>query len=257
LVLAATSGRRLARQKRRIEIEDNMTHFRALWHPGTGAQFWRKGMERGELKDKDQELFDQGLRMRVLRSEANGTYTAFWRPGTGAQFYRTGLEHDEFEKEDKKHFDQGRRLVSMHIEGEEYMGVWHSGTGAQFWRTGLDFDEFKQVDKKFFDQGLRLVTMRRGYDGDDDEFMGLWRSGNGAQFWYTGLDTAKFELLDIKHRAEGLSLVAFTQSKIFALWRPAASDYVWDMGNGLELFKAKDQQLFDSGFRLVDLSLRS
>jgi hypothetical protein len=46
--------------------------YGAVWHAGSGAQFWNTALEHNELKDLDEERFGQGLRLVRLQVDDDG-----------------------------------------------------------------------------------------------------------------------------------------------------------------------------------------
>lgn len=227
------------------------TRYLAVWRPGTGAQWWVTGLGYEEFKAKDQQHFNEGLRLVCLRVRG-GKFTGVWQPGTGTQWWVTGLDYDAFKAKDKGYFDQGLRLVDVEQDDGKFSAVWRPGSGAQWWVTGLSYDDLKAKDQQHFNEGLRLVCLRVQHDG---RFTAAWRPGNGAQWWVTGLDYEDFKAKDKTHFDQGLRIhdIEIHGGKFTGVWRPATGAQWWYFGNDFEMVKGRDKSYFDGGLRMTKI----
>ena len=225
------------------------TNYLAVWRPGSGAQWWITGATYDAFKAKDQQYFNQGLRLVCLRVR-DGTFTGVWHPGTGAQWWVTGSSYADFKAKDQAYFDQGLRLVDIEVQGGSFSGVWRPGSGAQWWVTGATFDDFKAKDLAHFNEGLRLVCVRVQQDG---HFTGVWHPGSGAQWWATGLNYQDFKAKDKGYFDQGLRLfdIEIHGSAFTGVWRPGSGAQWWFFGNDYEMVTSRDKSYFDGGLRLL------
>ena len=226
------------------------TDYLAVWHSGTGAQWWATGLSPDEFKAKDKAHFDQGLRLVDIELHS-GTFTAVWHPGSGAQWWATGLSLDEFKAKDKAYFDQGLRLVDIDSHLGAFTAVWRPGSGGQWWATGLSLDEFKAKDKGYFDQGLRLARLSVA----GGKYIAVWRTGAGAQWWAAELSYDDFKAKDKAYYDQGLRLVDIElhDGKFTGVWRPGAGPQWWFFGDDYERFASRDKGYFGNGLRLLKI----
>jgi hypothetical protein len=92
-----------------LDMREAPNDIEAIWHPGSGAQYWRKGLSWSDFKTKDLDFFNQGLRLVKLFVGIT-VGGGIWRPGTGAQYWQTFLSWDEFKQQTVDFFNQGLRL---------------------------------------------------------------------------------------------------------------------------------------------------
>ncbi|WP_189048264.1 hypothetical protein [Aliidongia dinghuensis] len=236
------------------------SHFSAVWHPGTGAQWWAARVSFDQFKALDQKHFDDGLRLSALQVDSDGNHSAVWRTGMGAQHWQTGMTRRELKVLDNQLFASSQRLVRVDtINGidsnDGWYAVWRPGTGAQCWRTGLTAEEFEQQDAEFFVGGLRLCHMRHDARGSG-KFLGLWRPGTGAQHWLAQnpVDLAQFARMNAQHEVAGERLVALPHHGLNAIWRSGSGPAPFVFATDLASFKAADAELFNRGFRLAHFS---
>jgi hypothetical protein len=227
--------------------------FSAVWHTGSGAQFWNTGLEKPELDDLDKKRFDQGLRLVRLQVDDGGDdCSALWRAGTGAQFWKSRRTFASFKTFDNDFFAQGLRLQSIHVdEDNRITAVWRPGSGAQFWEAGLTFSQLKDKTTAHGQNGLKLRLIAR-YGSDYDRYMGVWRPGAGTWFWHVGLSFDQWESITQQLLDGGFHLV------YSPLW---GNNGIWDKKGGFQKvlvttnktkFKNEDTAQFDAGRRMTD-----
>jgi hypothetical protein len=182
-----------------LSPEDRMI---GVWHPGSGAQYWKTGLNAVAFKTADAEYFAKGLRLVAIDTDG-GKFTAVWREGSGAQHWHSGLSGKEFAAKDAAYFAQNLRLVAVDIDDGKLCGVWRAGTGPQRWFSA-SLDEVVQKNLELMKEGLRLVAI----DHNDGQFIGVWHAGSGAEYWHTGLTVDEFKQKDAGFFKQGLRLVA-------------------------------------------------
>ena len=177
--------------------------YSAVWHPGSGEQWWRSGMSVDEFKDQDAKYFNQGLRLTALDVQ-DKQVIAVWRPGTGGQWWKINASIDAIKSADADYFAKGYRLVILKKHGNgDYLAVWRPGSGAQLWRTGMTTYEFNGMDRDNLNQGLRLVSL----DLFNDSWTAVWRAGSGAQYRWSGLTIDEMKDKESEYLKKGLRLV--------------------------------------------------
>jgi hypothetical protein len=230
--------------------DETPTTWTAVWRPGDGAQRWRSDMTKDEFKDRDQQHFQNGLRLVDLKVD-DETYGAVWRAGSGAQRWRSEMSMSTFKQADQKHFNNGLRLVDMEVENGAYTAVWRTGNGAQRWHAGLSRREFKRQDQTYFNQDLRLVDI----EIDDGQYTAVWRAGSGAQRWHTDMTKDEIQTTDKKYFDQGLRLadVEVHGEKYTAVWKAGTGGQWWRTEMSTDQFGTHDQSYFQDGFRLIDM----
>ena len=142
--------------------------YLAVWRAAAGEQHWAVGMSEDEMKDRDNDLFQNGQRIVQLAAyvDASGGYNfgAVWRPGTGAQHWGPGMDVGDFKTRDEDFFKKGFRLADAAVANGYVIPVWRPGTGAQIWeaRDDENIDDFAAVGKKHFANGFRLQILAWG-----------------------------------------------------------------------------------------------
>ena len=228
-------------------------YMHGLWRPGTGAQFWKTGLEFAELKSADEAFVKKGLRMVDLVHETGDGYTALWRKGSGTVRWVAGVTSaSEFKTWDAKFFKQGLRIRAA-SRRSRYCGIWAAGKGAQVWKSGMTVAQFKTMDDEQFKKGMRLATVESYKSGSSSRVFAYWRPGKGAQYWMAGsgiagADQAYFNTgFRIRARAHGSGSGLFVWTK--------GTGAQWWTHKTVSAFKTFDKQQFDKGLRLTFLNI--
>jgi hypothetical protein len=225
----------------------------AVWHSGSGAQFWKTGLDLDELKAKDAEHFNNGLRIVRLQVDDGGDdCTVLWRAGSGAQFWKSRRTVAQFKGIDDDFFKKGLRIQSIHVDGDSKItACWRPGTGAQFWQAGMTFTKLKDKTTEMAGKGLLLFRVAR-YGSDYNRHFAVWRPGSGGFVWHVGLTIDQYDLLVQQLFDLGFHLFYPGLWGNNGIWRPGSGFQKHFRTTSVLKFKLEDATQFKKGRRMTD-----
>jgi hypothetical protein len=235
---------------------DAPRYFVAVWRPGSGRQQWETGMTVDAFRQKTDQLFGQGLRIRAVdayrtaQAPRSHLYTAVWGSGSGAQFWKAEMSATEFEALDTRYSRQGFRIAAIDVQDGRIMAAWRPGSGIQVSRLGISLRELLDLDSQCQKRGLRLAILKQYAS---DKFAAVWRPDSLEVRWETGLTTEAFRSGDADNFNGGLRLecVSTYEGKLTVVWRRGSGTQWIKWGLTDEQLRKQDAMYYQQGLRLV------
>jgi hypothetical protein len=131
-----------------------------------------------------------------------------------------------------------------------------TASGSEYWWHDMSWSTFIDRGNALFEDGLRITQM----DVVGHDVTAVWRPGTGAQWVRGHLSIDDLTYWNDLYFSQGLRLVDLDRdgNEFFAVWRPGTGgQFVRTAIPTWTDFKNQDQVLYDLGYRIVDIVIRS
>lgn len=243
--------------------------YAGVWRAGTGSYALWVNASWSSFRSRWQQWSGRGLRLHDIHVRTSGGrtyYSGVYRPGSGSYGLWANVDWASFRNRWQQWSGQGLRLVDMNIHRSgnqtRYSGVYQQGGGGYGLWVNADWTSFRNRWQDWSARGLRLVDLDVSRVGGITRYSGVFLAGSGGHALWANASWGSFVSKWSQLSGQGLRLVdinlhqtpggGLRYSGCFLPGNDA--HYLW-ANVTWESFRAKWEELAESGLRLIDFEM--